>query len=109
VANKVVHWDLSSSPAVLMQRNGRVARLGQISDVTAYYLIIPGTHEERRDDALLDRFGELGIADERMKLRILGSLTENEKDELEQAIATNNEQLVGSVLLAAKRGNDEMD
>src|ERR1019366_510322 len=39
VANKVVHWDLSSSPAVLMQRNGRVARLGQISDVTAYYLI----------------------------------------------------------------------
>ena len=29
VANRVVHWDLSSSPAVLMQRNGRVARLGQ--------------------------------------------------------------------------------
>lgn len=26
VANRVVYWDLSSNPAVLMQRNGRVAR-----------------------------------------------------------------------------------
>ena len=26
VANHVIHWDLSPNPAVLMQRNGRVAR-----------------------------------------------------------------------------------
>ena len=64
VASKVIHWDLSSSPATLMQRNGRVARLGQVSDVTAYYLILAGTHEQRRDDALQARFASLGIVDE---------------------------------------------
>src|SRR5205807_5320746 len=73
VANKVIHWDLSSSPATLMQRNGRVARLGQIADVTAYYLILTGTHEARRDSALQARFAELGIDDEALRSRILGS------------------------------------
>ena len=83
IANRVVHWDLSSSPAVLMQRNGRVARLGQIADVTAYYLILPGTHEERRDSALLERFAALGVSDVRLQLKILGTLTEDEQVRLE--------------------------
>ncbi|HEX3679168.1 MAG TPA: DEAD/DEAH box helicase, partial [Galbitalea sp.] len=108
VANKVIHWDLSSSPAVLMQRNGRVARLGQISDVVAYYLIIAGTHEERRDNALLERFGDLGIDDERLRLRILGLLTEEEEDRLEHAIETNDGRLVGDILLSAAQDNTEM-
>lgn len=109
VANRVVHWDLSPSPAVLMQRNGRVARLGQISDVTAYYLILPGTHEEKRDSALLDRFGALGIDDVRLQLKILGTLTEEEQARLEEAIEENDTHLVGRILAAAQRGNEEMD
>src|ERR1700679_765411 len=79
VASKVVHWDLSSSPATLMQRNGRVARLGQVMDVVAYYLILTGTHEERRDSALQAKFADLGIDDEALKCRILGSLSEEEE------------------------------
>jgi hypothetical protein len=108
VANKVVHWDLSSSPAVLMQRNGRVARLGQISDVVAYYLIIAGTHEERRDSVLMERFGDLGIDDERLRLRILGLLTEEEEDRLEHAIETNDGRLVGRILSSAADDNQVM-
>ena len=109
VANRVVHWDLSSSPAVLMQRNGRVARLGQIADVTAYYLILPGTHEEKRDSALLDRFAALGVGDVRLQLKILGTLTDEEQVRLEEAIEENDAHLVGDILAAAQRGNEEMD
>lgn len=109
VANRVVHWDLSPSPAVLMQRNGRVARLGQVADVTAYYLILPGTHEERRDSALLERFAALGIVDVRMQLKILGTLTDEEQARLEEAVEENDAHLVGDILAAAQSGNEEMD
>lgn len=109
VANKVVHWDLSPSPAVLMQRNGRVARLGQISDVTAYYLIIADTHEERRDRALYERFKALGIKDERLQLKILGSLTSEEEDEIFNALEAEKVQLIDEILEKAKKENEEME
>ena len=113
VANKVVHWDLSPSPAVLMQRNGRVARLGQVSDVTAYYLIIPGTHEEKRENALHERFQELGIKDERLRLKILGSLSSEEEEKISDAIKANagndQVQLIDEVLKKAKKENEEME
>ncbi|MDZ8140477.1 MAG: DEAD/DEAH box helicase [Nostoc sp. DedQUE04] len=109
VANKVVHWDLSPSPAVLMQRNGRVARLGQISDVTAYYLIIAGTHEERRDKALRERFKALGIKDERLRLKILGSLSSEEEDEIFNAVEADRVQLIDEILRKAKTENEEME
>ena len=109
VANKVVHWDLSPSPAVLMQRNGRVARLGQISDVTAYYLIIADTHEEKRDKALRQRFRELGIIDERLKLKILGSLSSEEEDEIFNAVEADRVQLIDEILEKAKKENEEME
>lgn len=109
VSNRVVHWDLSSSPAVLMQRNGRVARLGQIADVTAYYLILPGTHEERRDSALVDRFGSLGIDDVRLQLKILGTLTEEQQGRLDEAIDVDDVRVVGEILTAAQRDNADMD
>ena len=109
IANKVIHWDLSSSPATLMQRNGRVARLGQASDVTAYYLILAGTHEQRRDDALQAKFASLGIDDEALKNRILGSLTEEQEIELEQAIDANEDGIVGDLLEKATNDNYEMD
>ena len=109
VASKVIHWDLSSSPAILMQRNGRVARLGQVRDVIAYYLILTGTHEERRDSTLQVKFAELGIDDEAMKSRILGSLTEQEEDQLEQAIEDSATAVVGDILKKAKGDNEKMD
>ena len=109
VASKVVHWDLSSSPATLMQRNGRVARLGQVTDVVAYYLILTGTHEERRDTALQAKFADLGIDDEALKSRILGSLSEEEEAWLEQAIEDNEEGVVGDILKKAKNDNEKMD
>ena len=109
VACKVVHWDLSSSPATLMQRNGRVARLGQVADVTAYYLILTGTHEERKDSALQTKFAELGIDDEALKSRILGSLSEEEEIQLEQAIEENEEGVVGDILRRATNDNEKMD
>ena len=109
VASKVVHWDLSPSPAVLMQRNGRVARLGQIADVTAYYLIISGTHEERRDKALRQRFKALGITDERLKLKILGSLSSEEEDEIFKAVEAEQVQLIDTILEKAKTENEEME
>ncbi len=109
VASKVVHWDLSSSPATLMQRNGRVARLGQVTDVVAYYLILTGTHEERRDSALQNKFKEMGIDDEALKSRILGSLSAEEEDRLEQAIEDNQEGIVGGILKKAKNDNEAMD
>jgi hypothetical protein len=109
VASKVIHWDLSSSPATLMQRNGRAARLGQVKDVVAYYLILRGTHEERRDSSLQTKFAELGIDDEAMKSRILGSLSEKEEQDLEQAIEDNDDGIAGEILAKAKRDNEEMD
>ena len=109
VATRVVHWDLSSSPATLMQRNGRVARLGQVADVVAYYLILTGTHEERRDSALQAKFADLGIDDEALKTRILGSLSEEEEDRLEQAIEDNEEGVVGNILKKAANDNEMMD
>ena len=109
IASKVVHWDLSSSPATLMQRNGRVARLGQVTDVVAYYLILTGTHEEQRDTALQKKFAELGIDDEALKSRILGSLSEEEEVRLEQAIEDNNDGIVGGILKNAANDNEKMD
>lgn len=108
VANRVVHWDLSPSPAILMQRNGRVARLGQVSDVVAYYLIIKGTHEQRRNDALLARFGELGIFDENMRLKILGTLSNEDEEAIWQAVEENRVGLIEDILKQAKEDNEEM-
>jgi Helicase conserved C-terminal domain len=109
VASKVIHWDLSSSPATLMQRNGRAARLGQIQDVVAYYLILRGTHEDKRDSSLQWKFAELGIDDEAMKSRILGSLSEEEEQQLDEAIEENNDGVVGDILKKAAEDNEEMD
>lgn len=109
IASKVIHWDMSASPATLMQRNGRAARLGQVRDVEAYYLVLKGTHEERRDTSLRSRFAQLGIDDESMKSRILGSLTEEEEQQLHQAIADNNDRAAGQILSNAKRDNELMD
>jgi hypothetical protein len=109
IASKVIHWDLSSSPATLMQRNGRAARLGQVKDVTAYYLIIRGTHEDKRDSSLQDKFAALGIADEALKSRILGSLSEEQEKRLEEAIEQNDDQTVQGLLQQAKDDNETMD
>jgi len=109
VANQVVHWDLSSSPAVLMQRNGRVARLGQVADVTAHYLIMTGTHEERRELALHERFEELGIKDEQLRLRILGGLSEEREKEILIAVEANKPLVVNQILKNASEQNKEMN
>lgn len=108
VACKVIHWDLSSSPATLMQRNGRVARLGQAADVTAYYLILTGTHEQLRDSALQRKFAELGIDNEALRSTILGSLSEEEEDQLSQAIASSQDRIVGDILRRATDDNAKM-
>jgi len=109
VASKVIHWDLSSSPATLMQRNGRAARLGQVQDVVAYYLILRGTHEDKRDSSLQRKFAELGIDDEAMKSRILGSLSEEEEQQLDEAIEENDDRVAGDILKRAAKDNEEMD
>jgi superfamily II DNA or RNA helicase len=109
VASKVIHWDLSSSPATLMQRNGRAARLGQVQDVVAYYLILRGTHEHKRDSSLREKFAELGIDDEAMKSRILGSLSEEEEQQLDEAIEENDDRVAGDILKKAAKDNEEMD
>lgn len=106
VANRVVHWDLSSSPAVLMQRNGRVARLGQVSDVVAYYLMMTETHEARREEILHEKFNQLGIADEQLRLRILGSLDE---DEVEKAVEENQPVIIDELLRKADEQNQRMN
>lgn len=111
VANKVVHWDLSPDPAVLMQRNGRVARLGQISDVTAYYLILEGTLAEKRDTALLKRLEEAGVTDPRMQLKILGQLDNKQQEKIASAIKNEGVDLgtVDQVLKSAKQYSDVME
>lgn len=106
VANRVVHWDLSSSPAVLMQRNGRVARLGQVSDVVAYYLMMTETHEARREEILHEKFKQLGIEDEQLRLRILGSLDE---DEVEKAVEENQPIIIDALLKKADEQNQKMN
>ena len=106
VANRVVHWDLSSSPAVLMQRNGRVARLGQVSDVVAYYLMMTETHEARREEILHEKFKQLGIEDEQLRLRILGSLDE---DDVEKAVEANQPIIIDELLKKAGEQNKKMN
>ena len=107
VANRVIHWDLSPNPAVLMQRNGRVARLGQISDVTAYYLIIAGTHEQKREQALVNRFNALGITDERIRLKILGSLSPEQEEKIYHNI--EKEELIDNILQQAEKVHKDME
>lgn len=111
VANKVVHWDLSPDPAVLMQRNGRVARLGQISDVTAYYLILEGTLAEKRDTALLKRLETAGVTDPRMQLKILGQLDNKQEGKIASAIENDSGdgQTVDKILQVAKESSDVME
>jgi superfamily II DNA or RNA helicase len=109
VADHVVHWDISASPAVLMQRNGRVARLGQRADVKAYYLILEGTHEERRDTRLQETFGALGIDDEALRHKILGSLSDDEVERLDQAVENADGKVIGSILRAAAADNQRME
>jgi|GEM_PF-474574 len=111
VANKIVHWDLSPDPAVLMQRNGRVARLGQISDVTAYYLILEGTLAEKRDTALLKRLEEAGVTDPRMQLKILGQLDNKQQEKIASAIKNEGVDVgtVDQILKSAKQYSDVME
>ena len=109
VANRVIHWDLSPNPAVLMQRNGRVARLGQISDVIAYYLIIAGTHEQRREQALVDRFTQLGITDPRMQLKVLGSLSMEQEEEIFQKIEEEDFSVIEKILKQAEADQKDME
>jgi ERCC4-related helicase len=111
VANKVVHWDLSPDPAVLMQRNGRVARLGQISDVTAYYLILEGTLAEKRDTALLKRLETAGVTDPRMQLKILGQLDNKQEGKIASAIENDSGdgQTVDKILQVAKESSEVME
>jgi superfamily II DNA or RNA helicase len=109
VASRIIHWDLSPNPAVLMQRNGRVARLGQISDVIAYYLIIAGTHEQRREQALVDRFDQLGITDERMRLKILGSLRTEDEEKIFQNIEDEKFSLIDGILKKAEDDQRDME
>ncbi len=106
VANRVIHWDLSSSPAVLMQRNGRVARLGQVSDVVAYYLMMTETHEARREEVLHKKFDDLGIADEQLRLRIIGSLDE---EKVERAVEENQSAIIDDLLRKANEQNQRMN
>ena len=111
VANKVVHWDLSPDPAVLMQRNGRVARLGQISDVTAYYLILEGTLAEKRDTALLKRLEKAGVTDPRMQLKILGQLDNKQEGKIVSAIEddSGDGKTVDQILKVAKESSELME
>ncbi|MCY7384039.1 MAG: hypothetical protein LH628_15925, partial [Microcoleus sp. CAN_BIN18] len=111
VANKVVHWDLSPDPAILMQRNGRVARLGQISDVTAYYLILEGTLAEKRDTALLKRLETAGVTDPRMQLKILGQLDNNQEGKITSAIENDGVDVgaVDKVIKEAKKYSEDME
>lgn len=110
VANKVVHWDLSPDPAILMQRNGRVARLGQVADVTAYYLILEGTLAEKRDSALLDRLIDAGLTDQRQHLKIFGYLDRKQEDKITEAINNQeNEKTIDKVLKEARQKSDDME
>jgi hypothetical protein len=109
VANKVVHWDLSPDPAILMQRNGRVARLGQVSDVTAYYLILEGTLAEKRDSALLDRLLDAGLTDQRQHLKIFGFLDSQQQDKITEAINDNDLKAVDKALEAARTASEVME
>lgn len=109
VANRVVHWDLSSSPATLMQRNGRVARLGQKSEVFSYYLILAGTHEERRDRALKNKFAELGIEDENLRTRVLGALSPEDEERMHMAIENGEDRLIEELLRSAQESNKCME
>jgi len=108
VANKVVHWDLSPDPAVLMQRNGRVARLGQTSDVTAYYLILEGTLAERRDTFLVDRLIEAGFTEPQIQLKILGQLDSKQQEKIRIAIETKDFNTVDESLKVAKQNGEAM-
>ncbi|MEI6442825.1 MAG: C-terminal helicase domain-containing protein [Nostocales cyanobacterium ELA583] len=110
VANKVVHWDISPDPAILMQRNGRVARLGQISDVTAYYLILEGTLAEKRDTALLDRLIKAGVTDHRMQLKILGQLDNKQEEKIINAVdEANDKGNVDEILKKAQEHSNLME
>lgn len=108
-ANRVIHWDLTPNPAVLMQRNGRVARLGQISDVIAYYLIIADTHEEKRERALVDRFTQMGIKDERIRLKILGLLSPEDEEQIFKDIEENKVSLIDDILKKAESAHNDME
>lgn len=109
VANHIVHWDLHSSPATLMQRNGRLARLGQVVDVNAYYLVVPGTFEERREQMLIDNFAALGIApNEVLRAKILGQLDDEQERRLLEAIENGNRELVQTLLVTAREQNEDM-
>lgn len=111
IANKVVHWDISPDPAILMQRNGRVARLGQISDVTAYYLILEGTLAEKRDSALWERLADAGVNDPRMQLKILGQLDSKQQEKITGAIQNGkvDTNTVDKVLESARIHSEVME
>jgi superfamily II DNA or RNA helicase len=106
VANRVVHWDLSPDPSALMQRNGRVARLGQVSDVISYYLILEGTLAEKRDSALYNKLMDAGIEDPQMQLKILGQI---ETKDLDDALDNDKPMVVDDILNQARRHSELME
>jgi len=76
--------------------------------VTAYYLIVQGTHEERREQALIDRFADLNITDEALKLKILGQLDEDQEIALSNAIEKKDLDMVGELLKEAIKSDNLM-
>jgi hypothetical protein len=91
-----------------MQRNGRVARLGQISDVTAYYLILEGTLSERRDTVILERLIKAGVTDPQMQLRMVGQLDSKQQERIRDAIETGNFNTVDESLKLANQNEQRM-
>jgi hypothetical protein len=72
-------------------------------------LIIAGTHEQRREQALFDRLTQLGITDPRMQLKILGSLSLEQEEEIFQNIEEENFSLIDNILKQARADQQEME
>ena len=109
VANRVVHWDLSPDPSVLMQRNGRVARLGQVSDVISYYLILEGTLAEKRDSALYKKLMDAGIEDPQMQLKMLGQIDSKAIDIALENDNLEKQMIIDDILNQARQHSELME
>ena len=95
-----------------MQRNGRVARLGQVSDVISYYLILEGTLAEKRDSTLYQKLIDAGIEDPQMQLKILGQIEKKDKGDIDEALIDDNlekQMVVDRILNSARQHSDLME
>ncbi|MFP4122928.1 hypothetical protein [Coleofasciculus sp.] len=72
-------------------------------------MIIAGTHEQRREQALVDRFTQLGITDERMRLKILGSLSIEQEEQIFQDIEKEEFSLIDNILKQAEADQKNME